>query len=147
MFMSSCCIQSCEKRENYELDFKGTNVTLRWHQAHQNFISGFITGVMRPLRFNLTCRAKCGALKILSFEEYGHCATLQSTRAQSLLKWMGCKGSGWQYLQVWEAVLEEDVPVVEEELLLTNTQQACHQGIESLGTETEQCQHQKKGKG
>lgn len=44
-----------------------------------------------------------------------------------------CKGSGWQYLQVREAVLEEDVPVVEEELLLTNAQQARHQRIQSLG--------------
>lgn len=32
-----------------------------------------------------------------------------------------------------KAVLKKDVPVVEEELFLTNTQQACHQRIESLG--------------
>lgn len=35
-----------------------------------------------------------------------------------------------------EAVLEEDVPVVEEELLLADTEQACHQGIKSLGRKT-----------
>lgn len=31
-----------------------------------------------------------------------------------------------------KAVLEKDVPVVEKELFLTNTQQACHQRIQSL---------------
>lgn len=39
----------------------------------------------------------------------------------------------WFYLEVREAVLKEDVPVVEEELLLADTQQARHQGIQSLG--------------
>lgn len=43
-----------------------------------------------------------------------------------------CVDCGWQYLQVREAVLEEDVPVVEEKLFLANTQQASHQGIQRL---------------
>lgn len=47
------------------------------------------------------------------------------------------------YLQVRKAVLEEDVPVVEEELLLTNTQQACHQGIQSLGIFNKASENQK----
>lgn len=38
------------------------------------------------------------------------------------------------------------MPVVEEELLLTNTQQACHQGIQSLGREIDQFQLGKKAK-
>lgn len=43
-----------------------------------------------------------------------------------------CVYCGWQYLQMGEAVLEEDVPVVEEKLFLANTQQTSHQGIQSL---------------
>lgn len=43
-----------------------------------------------------------------------------------------CVCSGWQYLQMGEAVLEKDVPVVEEKLFLANTQQTSHQGIKSL---------------
>lgn len=34
-----------------------------------------------------------------------------------------------------KAVLKEDVPVIEEELLLTNTQQTCDQGIQCLRRE------------
>lgn len=34
-----------------------------------------------------------------------------------------------------KAVLKKDVPVIEEELLLTNTQQTCDQGIQSLRRE------------
>lgn len=40
--------------------------------------------------------------------------------------------TGCQYLQMGEAVLEEDVPVVEEKLFLAYTQQTSHQGIQSL---------------
>lgn len=47
--------------------------------------------------------------------------------------WIEGDRGGRGYLQVREAVLEEDVPVVEEELLLTDTQQAGHQRIQSLG--------------
>lgn len=43
-----------------------------------------------------------------------------------------CVYCGWQYLQMGEAVLEKDVPVVEEKLFLANTQQTSHQGIQSL---------------
>ena len=46
---------------------------------------------------------------------------------------VGCTGVGGLYLEVRQAVLEEDVPVVEEELLLTHTQQARHKGIQGLG--------------
>lgn len=38
-----------------------------------------------------------------------------------------------QYLQVWEAVVKEDMPSVKEELLLADTQQARHQWVKSLG--------------
>jgi len=34
---------------------------------------------------------------------------------------------------VGKAVLKKDVPIIEEELLLTNTQQTCDQGIQCLG--------------
>ena len=46
---------------------------------------------------------------------------------------VGCTGVDRRYLEVRQAVLEEDVPVVEEELLLTHTQQARHKGIQGLG--------------
>lgn len=36
-----------------------------------------------------------------------------------------------------KAVLKEDVPVIEKELLLTNTQQTCDQWIQCLGRETD----------
>ena len=48
--------------------------------------------------------------------------------------WAGVGGR--RYLEVRQAVLEEDVPVVEEERLLTDTQQARHEGIQGLGRET-----------
>lgn len=51
------------KETSCELDFKETNVTLYRHQQKQNLILGFITRVIRPLRF------KYGALKILQSEE------------------------------------------------------------------------------
>jgi hypothetical protein len=45
------------------------------------------------------------------------------------------------YLQVREAVCEEDVPVIEEEQLLTDTQQARHQRIQSLKERTQERTH------
>lgn len=65
-----------EKNRSYELEFKGTNVTFYCHQEHQNWILGFIRGVIRLLRFKLTYQTKYGVLKILSFEEWSHCAIL-----------------------------------------------------------------------
>lgn len=44
-----------------------------------------------------------------------------------------------------EAVCEEDVPVIEEELLLTDTQQARHQRIQSLKERTH-INHRREGK-
>lgn len=50
-----------------------------------------------------------------------------------------CKIKKEADLEVWEAVVEENVPAAEEELLLTDTQQAGHQRIQGLvwGEETD----------
>lgn len=69
MLMPSHFYQSHEDKGSYELEFKGIDATLHWHQEHQHFLLGFITRVIRPLRLKLTCLAKYGALKILSFKE------------------------------------------------------------------------------
>lgn len=66
--MPSHCYQSHKDKKSYELEFKGTEAFL-WHQEHQHFISSFITQIIRPLRFRLTCLAKHCALKILLFTE------------------------------------------------------------------------------
>lgn len=118
------------KEQNYEIEFNGTNYIVTIDQ--QNLILGFITGVIRWLKFKPTCQAP----KIFSSEECSHYVFIYLK--QYTLSEMDLAGSTFRWeRQFWRKMCQ---------LLRKNCFWLTHskhvtRGYKAWG-DTEQCQHQ-----